>query len=227
MERNTFLGAQRRNYISRASRICNPSGDVLSHVSTPQLNNMIACSFIPVQNRCFSNSPLLAGSSLPLSDQGLLQTTMSSPKFVEQPVQPPPQPYVFTLAEFTAKLSHQVYPSIVINGTIYDINEIIQNIITNRAFSPPVDDPNPISYVCPFSFVPITCPGRGLHCKHSQCFDIPEFLIMQGPNDSEWRCPICNQPINVETISFDPFFFKPRKPEIITTRSPPPLSTSF
>ena len=223
MERNTFLGAQRRNYISRSSRICNPSNDVLSHVSTPQLNNMIACSFIPVQNRCFSNSPLLAGSSLPLSDQGLQPT----PTRMVDPTQAPPQPDVFKLKEFTARMKRQVYPSIVINGTIYDINEIIENIITNRAFSPPVDDPNPISYVCPFSFVPITCPGRGIHCKHSQCFDIPEFLVMQSPNDSEWKCPICSQPINVATISFDPFFFKPRKPEVITTRSPPPLSTSF
>ena len=212
---------QRSNSNPRASRICNPSNDVMSRISSPNLKTMIARSFAPERKsyKCSfgeeTNSPLIARCSQMSSAfiESANQSTIEDMKYME-----------FSEREPGKK---NEYPSVIINGNLVDVNDVVKHIINNNAFSSPVDDPSPVSYICPFSFVPILCPGRGQNCKHSQCFDIIEFLIMQSSNDAEWKCPICNQSFNISTISFDPFFFKPRKPEVITTRSPPPLSNFF
>jgi len=97
--------------------------------------------------------------------------------------------------------------SIIVNNYTRDINEVINEIVFSRPPAPFVPPMNTSSLICPMSQVPITCPGRGAECYHSQCFDLREFLILQIGDD--WKCPICNSPIDYESLRYDPVFFRP------------------
>lgn len=152
-----------------------------------------------------ANSPLLPSNSLPL-----------------KPIQSRPGIDNFRMNtgygsatgnayhEFADSKAPFVYPTIIVNGMIKDVNDIIKQIVLNKAFHPQFNDMSHVSYVDPVSKVPILCPGRGTNCKHSQCFDIAEFLILQ--NDSqEWTCPICSEPLSIDTLYYDPLFFSSQK----------------
>ena len=118
---------------------------------------------------------------------------------------------IFSFANLNPSNAHRSYPSVFVNGAIVDVNDIVRDIVTNRPhsnYSGP--DSGSQSFVCPFSHVPITCPVRGVTCNHAQCFDLREFLIAQDNED--WKCPICNQSLTVDTIAFDPFYFSPQTP---------------
>lgn len=95
--------------------------------------------------------------------------------------------------------------TIIINDVPRDINEVISEIILTRPPAPQFPKTD-IYYICPFSNVPLTCPGRGVHCSHYNCFDLREFILAQI--DDEWRCPICNMPITYNELRFDPQYFK-------------------
>ena len=117
----------------------------------------------------------------------------------------------FTFVNLDASNSHRSYPSVFVNGTIEDVNEIVKNIVLNRppsTYTGP--DTGTQSHICPFSHVPITCPVRGTTCYHAQCFDLREFLIAQ--DNESWKCPVCQQPLTIDTIAFDPFYFAPSSP---------------
>lgn len=44
---------------------------------------------------------------------------------------------------------------------------------------------------CPLMKTRLKLPGRSLNCKHVQCFDIENFLLM-NEKKSTWACPICD-----------------------------------
>ncbi|OHT05225.1 hypothetical protein TRFO_27092 [Tritrichomonas foetus] len=77
---------------------------------------------------------------------------------------------------------------------------------------------NDESNTCPISYVPITCPGRGVNCRHEKCFDLRQYLLLcLGENDT---CPICNSALRFEDLRFDPTFFSPKLCFDIQMRAP-------
>ncbi|GKY98427.1 hypothetical protein MPSEU_000800200 [Mayamaea pseudoterrestris] len=57
------------------------------------------------------------------------------------------------------------------------------------------------SLLCPISKRLLTCPVRGVHCKHWQCFNLVTFLesnVAEGRQ--RWRCAICENFIAVEDL---------------------------
>lgn len=152
-----------------------------------------------------ANSPLLPSSSLPI------RNAMWNPGFdAFKPNLGVNQGNGNTYREFSEIKMPYIYPSIIVNGMIKDVNEIIKQIVMNKSFHPQFEDTDKASYLDPQSRVPILCPGRGMNCRHFQCFDIAEFLILQTDNQS-WTCPICGAPLTLETIYYDPLFLSPRK----------------
>lgn len=104
----------------------------------------------------------------------------------------------------------QRYPEIVVNGQLADVNGVVRSIILERDPAPPIfTEGEQPSMVCPLSRVPITCPGRGVNCRHPGCFDIRQFLLL-SPGDAS-VCPICGAPLPFEEIRFDPQFFTPKQ----------------
>ena len=103
------------------------------------------------------------------------------------------------------------YPEIVVNGQLADVNGVVRSIVLERDPAPPIfTEGGQPSIVCPLSRVPITCPGRGVNCRHSACFDLRQFLLLSVPGDAS-VCPICNQHLPFEELRFDPQFFSPKQ----------------
>ena len=126
----------------------------------------------------------------------------------------------FSFINLDATNAHRSYPSVFVNGAIVDVNEIVRDIVINKPHSSYYGpDTGTQSHVCPFSHVPITCPVRGTSCAHAQCFDLREFLIAQ--DNENWKCPICNRPLTIDTIAFDPFYFSPPLPGVNTPSAQP------
>ena len=49
-----------------------------------------------------------------------------------------------------------------------------------------------ISLKCPYTMTFMRIPCRGIHCRHTQCFDMESFVEMQKSSlVNQWRCPIC------------------------------------
>lgn len=132
-----------------------------------------------------------------------------SPMFM--PSSPPPtvvqdSPINCTFSNYQFNRESPAYPSVVVNGLIVDLNDIVRDIIINKPSAPFIEnETESISLICPLSQVPITCPGRGALCRHRQCFDLKEFIITQTTD--VWLCPICRGPVDLQTLRFDPLFF--------------------
>ena len=52
-----------------------------------------------------------------------------------------------------------------------------------------------VSLKCPITQQAIRLPARGRDCKHIQCFDLENFLIMNSRKAS-WSCPVCKYVTN-------------------------------
>ncbi|OHT16302.1 MIZ zinc finger family protein [Tritrichomonas foetus] len=189
----------RRSALARAARLCSPADDIMSQVTSPQFSGYLSQSFAPGQNNSFTNSPLVAPSSLPL-----LGPWDQNPPQSQNQINSHPRNISF--CSFEIINTQQVYPSVVVNGIIRNVNDVIREIIIHRPPAQMIMDDKEISIICPFSYVPITCPVRGENCHHSQCFDAAEYLILQ--ESDIWFCPICNIPICIDSLRFDPLFFK-------------------
>ena len=59
-----------------------------------------------------------------------------------------------------------------------------------------------ISLKDPLSYMDMSTPVRGLHCRHIQCFDATIFLSMMETTPT-WLCPVCNKLINPDDIVLD------------------------
>lgn len=196
----------------RGARFYSPSDHILSRVTTSG-HQMLASSFFPGHQHSFmSGSPLFATNSLPVSTNNTMIPQRDFSDSGESSIQANRFEFVSDFRE-----TPQVYPSIVIGGMIVDVNDAVREIVTNRPPAPAVSDTTPASSICPISYVPITAPGRGVACQHSQCFDLAEFLILQG--DQEWICPVCGIPLDFESLRFDPAFMKEKCDEFMHTEA--------
>ncbi|OHT09630.1 hypothetical protein TRFO_21440 [Tritrichomonas foetus] len=102
--------------------------------------------------------------------------------------------------------SDYTFPTVCINGRLFDINTIVYEIVHKKEHAPYIPDVSRLSDTCPYSLNIITCPARSFLCMHSQCFDLRSFLLLQ--NDESWFCPICHTPMPIDSIRFDPNFWK-------------------
>ena len=172
---------------------------ILENITSPQHSQLMAKSFIPGINRHFGSSPLLPNQNY--SDSS--KKTIALPEtFIFQN---------FSLGKTEQEKKHDTM-RIVIDGEQISLNDAINEILMNRPplpFFESFDNKDEgVSYICPFSYTPITCPGRSVNCKHRQCFDLKEYISLQI--HEEWKCPICGMSIKYDDLRYDPFFFVTR-----------------
>ncbi|XP_076929214.1 E4 SUMO-protein ligase PIAL2-like [Bidens hawaiensis] len=95
------------------------------------------------------------------------------------------------------------FMSVVANPTFPSIPDYVPPIATQ---SDPdneiVEGPSRVSLKCPISFSLINIPVKGHTCKHLQCFDYNNYMGMNSRTPL-WRCPHCNQSVNVPDIRID------------------------
>ncbi|KAJ3434698.1 tonalli isoform b [Anaeramoeba flamelloides] len=80
------------------------------------------------------------------------------------------------------------------NNKRKDPNEIIEKMGENEI----------ISLKSPFSKKQINVPARGPRCKHTQCFDLSNFL-KNTKGVKKWICPECKQSITLQDLIVDGF----------------------
>jgi len=199
----SFVQYRRKRAIFKQKPLCQANHeDILNKVNVPQHNSFTTKSFIPGINKSLGDSPLLAPSSLPLNT---LKIENNRGVYCEL------LPHDFRFENYRGNGLYKTDLPIFINGETVMIESAIKDIVFNRPPAPmkESEQPSAESYICPISFVPITCPGRGVDCNHQRCFDLREFLLLQM--EEIWRCPICGIRVTFIDLRYDPFYFKPRK----------------
>lgn len=83
-----------------------------------------------------------------------------------------------------------------------DPEEILTKIINEYPAAPFVEQDLFPSNICPITQQVIDKAGRGVHCTHTQCFDLRAF-IKRGLSTGNWECPICGQSIPLEELRYD------------------------
>ena len=193
----SLAGKRRQVQINRRARLGNmPDGVVQTAFSSFQPNRGFPMAFSPPQFGLSSSIPT-AHMSYPQSPVG---TSMSSDDG---------RAGKFIFKNTTERTIEHQYPSVVFNGQLQDVNDVVKAVVLQREPAPAVFDGSVPSPLCPLSRVPITCPARGVHCNHSACFDLRQFLLLR-PGDGA-PCPICNQPLRGDDLRFDPQFFVARQ----------------
>lgn len=176
------------------------------------LYNVLSFSFYPLyykgsimkeKQKCYSppleEPTVISSTPSPSStNSNSSSSTPDSPKETQEPPKFRFQNYNHSSPNY----SH----TIPIHGYLQDISCAIEEII-KRPSPPRVLNVGPLMKVCPCSLVPISCPGRGVDCRHNQCFDLREFLILSSENG--WRCPICGQILDYDSLRFDHSYFSP------------------
>ena len=61
-----------------------------------------------------------------------------------------------------------------------------------------------LSLICPLGLTRMKEPGRGVECKHLQCFDLTKY-IKYVRDCGKWDCPICDQKCPFESLRIDDF----------------------
>lgn len=67
--------------------------------------------------------------------------------------------------------------------------------------------PKLLSLLDPISLTIMKYPGRSINCRHSQCFDIVQFLIL-NKQKMHWKCPVCNMRVTIEQLQYDLYLGK-------------------
>ncbi|CAL8124502.1 unnamed protein product [Orchesella dallaii] len=62
-----------------------------------------------------------------------------------------------------------------------------------------------VSLICPLGKVMMTYPCRATTCKHLQCFDAKQFLLLNEKKPT-FICPVCDELLNIEDLRIDRFF---------------------
>ncbi|KAK8788369.1 hypothetical protein V5799_021855 [Amblyomma americanum] len=63
-----------------------------------------------------------------------------------------------------------------------------------------------VSLLCPLTKTKIRVPGRGIRCRHLQCFDVYSYLdVNECTLYPSWRCPVCRDLVLVQDIRLDLF----------------------
>lgn len=77
-------------------------------------------------------------------------------------------------------------------------------IIYNMAFLK-FTSPFHVSLKCPMSNLRMNFPAKSIHCKHLQCFDAAEFIIL-NEKVSTWRCILCDASCSYDELQIDIYF---------------------
>jgi len=102
------------------------------------------------------------------------------------------------------------------------VTDLLHNIITSKAIplqhtiqtvkdsferqtSEVLTTSTKLSLMDPLKLSRIITPGRGSSCRHIQCFDLENYLLM-NERIRRWLCPVCNQPAKYEDLQYDSYF---------------------
>eukprot|EP00026_Physarum_polycephalum_P001264 Phypoly_transcript_01265.p1 GENE.Phypoly_transcript_01265~~Phypoly_transcript_01265.p1 ORF type:complete len:798 (+),score=125.42 Phypoly_transcript_01265:116-2395(+) len=62
-----------------------------------------------------------------------------------------------------------------------------------------------VSLQCPLGRTPLIIPVKSLACRHIQCFDLRNYLMMNQRTPS-WKCPVCSAVANTTNLVIDAYF---------------------
>ncbi|KAL7067755.1 MIZ zinc finger domain-containing protein [Cryptosporidium serpentis] len=68
-----------------------------------------------------------------------------------------------------------------------------------------------LNMLCPLSMDKLELPGRGIYCRHINCFDIKSFIQINSTIkafNSRWKCPLCFYIIRPTMLNIDIFVQK-------------------
>ncbi|ORE11925.1 zf-MIZ-domain-containing protein [Rhizopus microsporus var. microsporus] len=63
-----------------------------------------------------------------------------------------------------------------------------------------------VSLKCPITLTRIKIPAKGIKCKHIDCFDLHDYLLLNKMERPMWTCPHCNDVVTSEQLGYDLFF---------------------
>ncbi|CEJ00910.1 hypothetical protein RMCBS344292_14950 [Rhizopus microsporus] len=63
-----------------------------------------------------------------------------------------------------------------------------------------------VSLKCPITLTRIKIPAKGIKCKHVDCFDLHDYLLLNKMERPMWTCPHCNDVVTSEQLGYDLFF---------------------
>lgn len=90
------------------------------------------------------------------------------------------------------KLTPEELVKKIINENKKSIEDCKKKIVEDFENSP--IDIEKLSYplTCVLDMQPLKTPAKGLHCKHSNCFSLENYIsVWQKNNQRKWLCPIC------------------------------------
>ena len=79
---------------------------------------------------------------------------------------------------------------------------IIDQIQSNSSADFEIETNLKISLKCPLMKTRIKVPGRSNLCRHVQCFDIENYLLMNEKKGT-WLCPVCDCRAEFENLVID------------------------
>ena len=102
----------------------------------------------------------------------------------------------------TCGVEHQLYALILRVATFRSYGELVNGLkMGRRVMAPPSGVQEPI-VIDPISGRLMENPGRGVNCRHSQCFDLKVYL-KKANLTRRWVCPLCNMSATIEELIFD------------------------
>lgn len=108
----------------------------------------------------------------------------------------------------------QIYAFLIRLAKYQSLKELV-SMIQSKNLNDEYFNPKGMSVICPINGKLMKYPGKGIHCTHSQCFDLKEYMI-RALNHRNWVCPICRQSTPIEDL----FFSKPTYELIQAAKKP-------
>jgi len=106
----------------------------------------------------------------------------------------------YAVIQFIKTLTNdELMKKIPVSGGKLFLNKEMENDIEEVNFS--------VNMRCPLSFCRINIPGKGIHCEHVQCIDLPSYLSY-SQQQQVWHCPVCSHQLPFQDLVVDTFFQK-------------------
>lgn len=132
----------------------------------------------------------------------------------------------------------QTYAFLIRLAKYQSLKELV-SMIKSKGLDDKYFNPRGSTIICPLKGKLMKYPGKGIHCTHSQCFDLKEYM-RRAIIHRNWVCPICRQSTPIQELLYStptyelihsakcPLTIKmpmnPNKPQQITQELPTVLS---
>jgi len=109
--------------------------------------------------------------------------------------------------QLTRKLTSQDLLTHIQTTKVILLEEAIERVRNsfNKQNSEVLATSTKLSLLDPLLLSRIIAPGRAYTCRHLQCFDLENYLLM-NERIRRWICPVCDQPAIYQDLQYDSYF---------------------